>query len=333
MKRGILPLVPVEFFGPANQDSINLWKTFFLAKPDERAVWISALKPEERDLPCWPACLLGLVREKALEELWYPEPPVLQQMKKPLEILKQEGVKIIPFKYPPMRNIDFLRNSICKAISHIGMTQDELESRVDAWATLRATVKRLDGIQTRSLALSSRQYIEALHSVPDPSMSLPALNKETELKVALHYKGLGQDHHIRIGILGIPPFENSFYEVLDDAGALVVYEELGLEGFPLGHFSDLALLYNQLSLPYGIKVRRDKLEKEKTERSVDAFIYCTHSLAESRSNVVFLESELGTPFYIFEIKNGPEPSLLECKLLRRFFDEFLEKKGKGSRKK
>jgi hypothetical protein len=332
MKRGILPLVPVEFFGPANPDSINLWKTFFLAKPDERALWLSSLKSEERGLPCWPACLLAIARERALEEIWLPEPSLFPQTKKPLEILKQEGVKIVPFKYPPMRNIDYLKNSITQTLSYIGMTQDELESRVDAWATLRASVKRLDGIQTRSLALSSRQYIDALHSVPDPTQSLPALIKETELKVALNYKGLGQDYHMRIGILGTPPFDNSFYEVLDDAGALVVFDEAGLEGFPLGHFSDLALLYNQLSLPYGIKVRREKLEKEKTERSVDAFIYCTHSLSESKTNVVFLESELRVPFYIFEMKNGEDQSLLECKLLKRFFSELPDKKGTGRKK-
>jgi hypothetical protein len=332
MKRGILPLVPVEFFGPASEDTINLWKTFFLAKPDERKEWMSRLKDDEGSLHCWPACMLGMARERSLEEIWYPEPCLVQCLKKPLDILKNEGVNVVPFRYPPMRNMDFLRESIKKAASCIGMTADELESRVDAWATLRASVKRLDGIQTRSLALSSRQYIEALHSVPDPSRPLPALIKETELKVALHYKGLGQDYHLRIGILGMPPYDDAFYELLDDVGALVVYEESGLEGFPLGHFSDIALLYNQLSLPYGIKVRRDKLEKEKQERSIDVFLFCAYSQAESRTNVAFLESELKAPFYIFEIKNGNDPSMLEYKLLRRFFDSLENAKGKGRRK-
>lgn len=332
MKRGILPLVPVELFGPASQDTVNIWKTFFLAGPDRRQSWISGLSGEERTLPCWPACLLGIARENNIGEIWYPEPALLQQTKKPLEILKKEGVNIVPFRYPPMRNLEYLRGSIAKALAQIGMTPQELDSRVDAWATLRASVKRLDGIQTRSLALSSRQYIEALHSIPDPSMSLPALIKETELKVALNYKGLGQDYHIRIGILGTPPCDNPFYEVLDEVGALVVYEESGLEGFPLGHFSELALLYNQIAIPYGIKVRRDRLEKEKTERSIDAFIYCTHALSESRNNALFLEGELGTPIYIFEMKSSEEASVLECRLLRRFLDEFAEKYQKGRKK-
>jgi len=332
MKRGILPLVPVELFGPASEDSINLWKTFFLGKPDDRQGWHSALSPEEKSLPCWPACLLGIARQTGIEEIWYPEPALLHQERRPLEILKGEGVRMTPFKYPPMKNLDYLRGSIAKALDQLGMKQEELDSRVDAWASLRASVKRLDGIQTRSLALSSRQYIEALHSIPDPSRSLPALIKDTELKVALNYKGLGQDFHIRIGVIGTPPFDDHFYDVLDEAGALVVYEEAGLEAFPLGHFSELALLYNQISLPYGIKARRDRLEKEKAERSIDAFLYCTHSLSESRNNALFLEGELQTPVYVFEIKNGEEASKLECRLLRRFFDEYSEKHQKGRKK-
>lgn len=332
MKRGILPLVPVELFGPASQETVNLWKTFFLARPDQRQSWLSRLSDEERELPYWPACLLGLARENNIEEIWYPEPSLLQQTKKPLDILKKNGMNIVPFRYPPMRNLEYLRGSIEKALAQLGLNKAELDNRVDAWATLRASVKRLDGIQTRSLALSSRQYIEALHSIPDPSMSLPALIKETELKVALNYKGLSHDHHIRIGILGSPPFDGPFYDVLDQAGALVVFEESGLEGFPLGHFSELALLYNQISIPYGIKVRRDRLEKEKAERSIDAFIWCTHALSESRNNALFLEGELGTPIYIFEMKNSEEASVLECRLLRRFFDEFAEKYQKGRKK-
>lgn len=332
MKRGILPLVPVELFGPSSDDTVNLWKKFFLAPEGMREEWRSLLKGDEKSLGYWPSCLIGMARTFQMEEVWYAAPSVLPAVKRSLEVLKKEGVEIIPFKYPPIKNLEFLKKSIEKAVSVLGLSKDQVESRVSAWATLRTALKRLDGVQTRSLALSSRSYLEALHSVPDPGLSLPTLLRETELKVAMHYKGMGQDFHVRIGILGIPPFDEGFYRLVDDLKALVVYDEAGLESFPLGHFNDLTLLYNSSSLPYGIKVKKDKLEKEIKDRAIDAFLYCADSQSDVRSNVSYLESELKIPFYIFGIKDTKEQGLLEYKLLKRFLDGLMEKRERGKKR-
>lgn len=330
MKRGILPPVPIEFFGPQDLDTINLWKLFFLASDEDRNRWVDSCSQISGDISFFSKALVGMARENNIEELWYPEPCFASLFKKAVDILKTEGVKIFAFKYPPITNTNFLKKSVSDALHILNMSESEMETRIQAWQPLRIAIRRLDGVQTRSLALENMAYVETLHSILDPTESLPQLRRMAETRVALEPRNYDKDPSLRIGILEMTPCLKSFFSVLENCGAVVVYDELGLENFPLGKSSDtlnLDDLYSQVSFPLGIKARKDKLEKELKERKIDGLIYGTFNSLEIKSNADYLQRELKIPVFIYEIKQENNKAMIENNLLERFLSTILQKRG------
>lgn len=327
MKRGILPPVPIEFFGPQDVETLNLWKLFFLASDEDRNRWSDSFSGNSNDFTFFSKALVGMVRENRIEELWYPEPCFTTLLKKPVEILKMEGVRAFSFKYPPIRNINFLKKSVSDSLQILDISEAEMETRIQAWHPLRIAIRKLDGVQTRSLALGNMAYVETLHSILDPTESLPQLLRIAETKVALKMRNFDKDPSLRIGILEMTPCLKSFYSILEKCGAAIVYDELGLENFPLGHFSDISCLYSQVTFPLGIKARKDKIVKELKEREIDGFIYGTFISAEIKSNADYLQRELKVPVFIYEIKQDSNKAEIENNLLERFLMNILEKRG------
>lgn len=327
MRRGILPPVPIEFFGPQDLDTINLWKLFFLASDEDRNRWADSCSQISSDISFFTKALVGMSRENNIEELWYPEPCFASLFKKAVDILKTEGVKIFAFKYPPITNTNFLKKSVSDALHILNMSESEMETRIQAWQPLRIAIRKLDGVQTRSLALENMAYVETLHSILDPTESLPQLQRMAETRVALKTRNFDKDPSLRIGILEMTPCLKSFYSVLEKYGAAVVYDELGLENFPLGHFSDLSCLYSQVSFPLGIKARKDKIAKELKERGIDGLIYGTFNSLEIKSNADYLQRELKIPIFIYEIKQENNNAVIENNLLERFLSTILQKRG------
>lgn len=327
MKRGILPPVPIEFFGPQDLDTINLWKLFFLASDEDRNRWVDSCSQISGDISFFSKALVGMARENNIEELWYPEPFFASLLRKPIEILRADGVKTFAFKYPPIKNLNFLKKSVSESLEILGMSESDMETRLQAWNPLRIAIRKLDGVQTRSLALGNIAYVETLHSILDPTESLPQLLRIAETKVALKMRNFDKDPSLRIGILEITPCIKSFYSALDKYGAVVVYDELGLENFPLGHFSDISCLYGQVTFPLGIKARKDKIEREAKERGIDGFIYGTFDSAEIKSNADYLQRELKLPVFIYETKEDEKSAQIENTLLERFLATILQKRG------
>ena len=169
MKRGFLPPIPIEFFGPEDFDTLNIFKIFFFSEEDERKNYLSTIKEDEKNLPYFSRMVIGIVREKIIREVWLPEPCFISLLRPISKTLEDDGVKVVAFKYPPIKNSEFLKRSIYDSLKYLGISESDLENRLVAWNTIRNSLKKVDGVQVRSLALKSYTYIESFHTILDPS--------------------------------------------------------------------------------------------------------------------------------------------------------------------
>lgn len=323
MKRGFLPPVPIEFFGPDDVNTINLWKTFFISSYEERNKWIELGKPYNNELPFFYLALIGMIYDKGIEEFWYPENCFGKFLIKIVDILKRESISIVAFRYPPIKNDVFFKQVILQSLNFLGISESEMETRLQAWDSLRIAVRRLDAVQTRSKALGSYSYVEALHSILDPTESLPKISRVAETKVAIKVRNSEKEPSFKVGIVEMSPFQQSFYLTIEKCGCVVVYDELGIENFPLGKFSDLSDLYSQVTFPLGIKIRKDKIAKEIKDRGIDALIYGTFDFAEIKSNADYFKRELKIPLYIYKIPENEQKEKIENRLLESFLKNVL----------
>ena len=154
----------------------------------------------------------------------------------------------------------------------------------------------------------------------DPKRDLFGLRKTVETGI-LDYKDLGRGRWLRIGILGVTPCRRAFYEALEGRGAVVVYDEWGVENNPMIASTDLVHLYHHCSLPYGLMRRKERILTELKARRINGLVFGVACLSDSIRDEEFFRSSFGLPVY--SIENQGEGDLTTAE--ERGLDHFIRR--------
>jgi len=320
MKIGFIPPVPIEPFAASRQAAVNLWSRFYLEPERSRwlegeAAWDSPPTPS-----AWARCLGGLCEEAGVEAVVVPEPGLIKELRGAVARLEGRGIKVVPFRFPLIRNMSRLRREIQDLGSFLGVEREGLDAALQKWGPVRMALKRLDGIQNRTAAFSTRHYLTTLASAAEPSEDLDNLKKKVD-GLILELESLGQDRWTRLGIIGIPPYRKGLFSFLEQFGAVVVYDEWGIETNPMSAAGDLAALYHLMSLPYGLKRRQARILNEIRVRRLKGMLFCVEDISDSLRDEGFFRSGLPVPVHTFENHRGEELEPGEAGALQRFLEQ------------
>lgn len=319
MKIGVIPPVPMEPFVASTHQVTNLWSAFFLES--ERSPWLETARlagfPENFSL--WARCLYGIVCDRGLEAVFYPEPGTPKEVAKALKLLAGHGVKISPFSFPLFRNDQRLKGEFDRLSRELGVEAGLLVSILEQVQQVRTVLRRFDGLQQRSMAFPSKEYVGMLARSMDPRGNLEGLRRDIE-KAILDYRDLGQDRWTRVGIIGLTPYRDGFYEALQQYRAVVVYDEWGVENNPMAATSDLNHLYHLCSLPYGLKRRQERILREAAVRKLRGIVLGVEYLCDSLREEGYFRANMEIPVHTVENRGDSALSSAEQNGLKRFLD-------------
>lgn len=327
MKRGFFVPVPIEFFGPQNFNTFNIWKSFLVCNEEERNNYINFL-PEYNSLNPLQKFIIGFTLKNEISELWLPSNCYLSILRKCEKILAEKGVNIIKLNYPPIKNFEYMRSAFEESLKRLQISFSEIETKVCAWQQIRNALKKLDGTHTYSHVLDSWTYVECLHSVLEPKEAIPQIHQRIEMSLHISLDKIKQRQNLMIGLLEFPPYIRSFYQTIEESGGIVVYDEMAFENFPLDLISDIVYLYLKITTPFGIKARRDKIKKEIIDRKIDALIFTTFNLADNSNNFYYFQRELKIPIHVYELKENERDIIRENNILREFLEKVKEDRKK-----
>jgi len=324
MKIGVIPPVPMEPFSASAHDVTNLWSAFFLAS--DREVWLETARvagfPDNYSV--WARCLYGMACEMRLEAVHYPEPGLPQEIHRAVQLLREQEVAAHPFAFPILRNEERLRESLEALSRSLEVEPAVLESVMQRWTQVKTSLRRFDGLQQRSAGFSSNAYVSMLARSMDPGRDLEGLKRSIDAGI-LAYEDAGRSQWTRVGLLGLTPYREGFYEFLEARRTVVVYDEWGVENNPMASASSLAHLYEVCSLPYGLKRRLDKLRREIETRHIRGVLLGVEYLADSLRDEGFFRANLQIP--VFVVENAAGGTLDESD--QRALGRFLESCGKA----
>ncbi len=324
MKIGVIPPVPMEPFVASHHEVVNLWSAFFLQQ--DRASWMDTARlagfPE--NFSPWAMGLYGLVCERGLEAVFYPETGVPREVLKVLRLLGEQEIRLIPFSFPLLRNQQRLGEELDNLCKRLDVDPAVLETVMETWQQVRTVLRRFDGLQQRTGAFSSRDYSAMLARSMDPRGDLEGLRREIERGI-LDYRDLNRERWVRLGILGLTPYRGGFYGLLEQAKAVVIYDEWGVENNPMSASTDLSVLYHQCSLPYGLKRRLERIQREAATRRLHGVILGVEYLSDCLRDEGFFKANLGLPVHTVENRGGELLSPPEEKALLRFLDQLGRK--------
>lgn len=320
MRIGYVPPMPMEVFSASPHEAENLWTTFALA-PD-RTDWLQTAKLGglKESTSVWARCLYAIVREREIRTLWFPEPGTPQEVRSVLKLLGEQGVVCRPFHFPLLRSTERLQEALDQLCRELGVETRLLKSALDQWTHVRVALRRFDALQHKNGAFTSAAYVQALVRAMNPGKDIEGHRREVERQI-LEFEGSRQGRWVKVGFIGLTPYRSDLYRALEEHGAVVVYDEWGLENNPQGASHDLVSHYHQASLPYGLKRRQERLIKEIAERRLRGLILGVECLCQNIREEGFFRSTLPVPVLTFDNCRGEALAPEEEENLRRFLTE------------
>jgi hypothetical protein len=310
----------MEPFVASTHEVVNLWTAFFLEADRRSALETAGVAGFPENFSLWARFLYGFACEQRLEAVCYPKLSQRHEVLQVIERLAQAGVEPIPFEFPLFRNEERLRGQIDTLRRRLDVEPGVLEAVADQLLQVRTVLRRFDGLQQRTGAFASWDYVAMLARTMNPGRDFEGLRRTVE-KGILDYRDLGRDRWTRIGILGMPPCRESLYQALEARKAVVVYDEWGVENNPMTSSLDLATVYHHCSLPYGLKRRQDRILRETSSRRIRGFILGVEYLCDSLRDEGFFRAALALPVLTVENRGGGPLTPAETRSLERFLDQ------------
>ncbi len=211
------------------------------------------------------------------------------------EILKLNGLEIIPFYYPYPRNKNELKNNIEKFKNYFDVDDNDVRFKFEEFQRIRNLLVKIDNYAIEG-KVKGDEFLSYLISGSDMQgdpdifqVKIEAFLKEVESRKNL------SSNKLRIAIIGIPPIYSDIFVFLESLNVVVVYLETAVEFGRVGDFSDIVEAYYQYSYPYELKYRVEKIKKEIKRRDIDAVINYTQTFCFHRNEHLIFEKELGLP--------------------------------------
>ena len=125
---------------------------------------------------------------------------------------------------------------------------------------------------------------------------------------------------MRIGYIGVPPIFTDFYEVMEDSGASVVFNEVQRQFAMPESAEDIYAQYARYTYPYDIFGRIEDIKAQAAMRGLDGIIHYCQSFCFRQIEDILIRRSLNLPILTIE---GDRPGPVDARTRIRI-EGFLQ---------
>ncbi|MGB9619210.1 MAG: 2-hydroxyacyl-CoA dehydratase family protein [Armatimonadota bacterium] len=318
---GITATVPVEVVYAAGCVPVDLNNAFINSEDPAELVAQAELDGYPRTACGWIKGIYSLVKGGICDAVIAVVEGDCSQTQAMVETLALTGVEIIPFAFPYGRDRDLLRLQIDKLISHLGTT----------WEGALGWKRRLDRIRRKVWALDEHSWKHGTVSSFDNhyyQVSCSDFNGdpdafESSVPDPAKYPASPSDGKLRLGYIGVPPILTDFYDVIENIGARVVFNEVQRQFTMPFDTEDLVEQYLLYTYPYDIFGRIQDIKREVERRRIAGLIHYTQSFCYRQIQDLIIRRHINVPILTME---GDAPGKLDARTKVRL-ESFVEMLG------
>ena len=242
------------------------------------------------------------------------------------ETLSLEGVRIIPFSYPYERSSELLRLELEKFCTVLGTTLTDSERVRREIEPIRKKLDALDILLAEG-KLSARRYHALALSSSDFEGDIPSYCSKIDDALDEAYECEPNRKGIPIALIGVPPIISDLFEIFEELGLRVVYDEIPREFAMRDRGGDIVEQYLSYTYPYGMIARQAVIADECAKRGVKGFVHYTQTFCFRAIEDLVLRRMTRYPVLTIE---GDEPSRGDARLKLRI-ESFAEMLKSGYR--
>lgn len=319
---GLTTTIPVEVLYAAGVTPVDLNNVFITSEGARKRVERAELDGYPRNVCGWIKGIYATALAEGFTRIVAVTQGDCSNTHAMIETLQSHGIEIIPFAYPYDRDRDLLALQIRKLIDHFDVGEPQVRESKRRLDAIRAKVHRIDALTWQTGRVSGRENHLYQVNCSDFNSDPDAFEAEVDrfLAQAELRPPAREDDEIRIGVIGIPTIFDNLYEVLEELGAQVVFNEVQRQFSMPFETDDLVEQYRLYSYPYDIFGRIADIRREIERREIHALIHYTQSFCFRQIQDLTLRKEINLPILTLE---GDNPGPIDARTRVRI-ESFVE---------
>jgi len=327
MKRiGITTTIPSEFIFAAGLTPVDLNNIFVTDINSSGFIELAETEGLPRASCGWIKGMYGAAREGMVDAIVAVSDGDCSHTRTLLEIIKSEGMPLIPFAYPYDRDHFLLRKQMEKLAAWVDVSMEEAEKWMRRLDRIRSKLWEIDRLTWEENRVTGFENHLLLVNGSDMEGAPDRFEEKCDrfLEEARQRPALPQQ--LRLAFIGVPPIIGDLYEFIETRNARVVFNEVQRQFTLPFRSDDIVERYLLYTYPYDVFSRIRDIKEEIAKRDIHGIIHYVQSFCHRQMEDVMFRKNFGDiPFLTVE---GDAPQKLDArtKLRLESFCEMLSLK-------
>lgn len=303
MKRvGLTTTIPVEVLFAAGVTPIDLNNIFVTSGMGKEYIEKAELEGFPRNLCSWIKGLFSVALKEDINQIIGVCEGDCSNTGALLEVWKMKGLEIFPFAFPQNRNIESLKQEIDNLMRDFDVSFDEVEKVKRVLHHIRKRVQYLDELAWKHNKTTGFENHLWQVSCSDFNGDYRRFSDDLEIAITEIESREPKKDEIRLGYIGVPPIFSDIYDVIEEYGGRVVYNEVqrafSLSGFDIDE--SIYKMYLNFTYPYGIDFRLMDIKKQIELRNLDGIIHYVQAFCYKGIEDIIVKNKIDIPVLTIE---------------------------------
>lgn len=310
-KIGFTTSIPVEVILAAGKKPVDLNNVFIVSDNAGRMVEMAEEAGYPRNTCGWIKGLYAAALENELEAVVAVMQGDCSNTLALMETLQMKGIRIIPFAFPYEQDKEMIKLHIERLMHYFKVDIDQVMQIKRELDEIRKLCHKIDEMTWKDNLVSGFENHYYLVSSSDFNGDPYEYKKELEDFIARAYKREPYDSNtIRLAYIGVPPIFTDLYQVLENMGARVVYNEVQRQFSMPFSSDDIFEQYLKYTYPYGAFARLGDILEEVEKRKIDGIIHYTQTFCFRQIEDLIYREKIKLPFLTLE---GDKPGRVDAR--------------------
>ena len=319
MKVGFTTTIPVEIIFAAGHIPIDL-NNIFVTNNSEQYVEDAEMMGYPRNSCAWIKGMHSVAMESEIDLIIGIVQGDCSNTHSLMEILKSKGKKVYPFSFSYEKNYTETEQQIFKMEKFFDVKHSEVLKMKIRLDKIREKLIKLDKLTWKdNLVTGFENHYYLVNSsdfIGDPEKfekELDEFLQKVDNRKPIEYK-------YRMGFIGVPPIIKDLYEVFDNLGIHIIFNEVQRQ-FSMPHLEeDFIQQYISYTYPYDVNYRLNDIMNELKKRKADAVISYTQAFCHRQIEEIILKEKIDFPTIALE---GDQPTNMDARTKLRL-ESFLD---------
>jgi len=320
LRVGLTTTVPIEVLYAAGVVPVDL-NNVFITSPDALALLEQAEQEGfPRNVCGWIKGIFATARAERIDTVIAVTQGDCSHTHAMIEVMEDLGITVIPFAYPYDRDRDLLALQIEKLRERFGASPEDVRAMKKRLDEVRRVVREIDLRTFRDGTVTGFENHLWQVSCSDMEGDIDRFEQRAREFLREVDKRRPERERLPLGFVGIPPIFSGLYELVEECGARIVYNELQRQFAMPFDTEDLVEQYTLYTYPYGIFARLEDIKREIRRRGLRGLIHYTQSFCFRQISDIILRRHVDLPILTLE---GDRPGPISAGVRVRV-ESFIE---------